>query len=127
MGPTDRCRRLDRARRVLPGTLVPLFSSFDLQGRRTEPDACPCGAGHDRFVLVRVRRFGGAPVVLAARWTDCRSDARRVCAGDLLRRTAAEVRARRVLRLPGVVADCRGHEKIAVVGMAGAGCCGWRL
>ena len=59
----------------------------------------------DRLGVVRAARPCRRAAVLEARRPDRRPGARALRAGDLLRRPAAEVRARHVLRLPGALAD----------------------
>ena len=62
--------------------------------------------GADRVGVVRAARPRRRAAVLeAASALDRRAGARAVRAGDLLRRPAAEIGARRVLRVPGAVAD----------------------
>src|SRR5262249_38485765 len=105
VGTADREQRLDRPRRVLPVAALSLLSWLDLLARRAQPDDCAPRAGRDRVVLVRARRRGGEPALFSTRRSGCGSDARRIRAGDLLRRPAAEVSARRVFRLPGTMVD----------------------
>ncbi len=59
----------------------------------------------DRIGVVRAARAGRGAAVLAPRRHRRRPDAGALCAGDLFRRPVAEVGARRLLRLPGAVAD----------------------
>src|SRR5213593_2107094 len=75
-------------------------------------------------MLVRVRGRRGSQVVLDACRRAGGPDARHICAGNILRCAAAEIDARRILRVPDVVADCRDTVPCTV---SGPGSCGRRL
>src|SRR5215831_199273 len=122
VGAADRERRLDRPRCVLPVAALSLLSWLDLLACGAQPDAGAVRAGRDRGVLVRARRRGGEPVLFYARRSGCGSDARHIRAGDLLRRSAAEVGARRVFRLPGTMVDSANYNDVVeILAVAGAG------
>src|SRR5262245_46398086 len=122
VGTANRERRLDGPRSVLAVAALSLLSWLDLLACRAQPDDCARRAGRDRVGLVRAPRHGGRPALFYARRSGCGSDARHIRAGDLLRRPAAEVGARRVFRLPGTMVDSANYNDVVeILAVAGAG------
>ena len=83
--------------------LYPYFLGRRLRDLRPRPADRPDHPGADRIGVVRAARPGRGAVLLETGRSDRRPRARAVGAGDLLRRAAAEVGARHVLRVPGAV------------------------
>src|SRR5262249_219238 len=128
VGAADRERRLDRPRRVLPVAALSLLSWLDLLACRAQPDDCTRGAGRDRALLLPPPPPPRPPRLFYARRSGCGSDARHIRAGDLLRRSAAEVGARRVFRLPGTMVDSANYNDVVeILAVAGAGSCARRV
>ncbi len=105
VGAADRRRRLARPRGLLPGAALSLSARRHLRGRRPSPAPRPHRPGGDRIGVVRAARAGRGAAVLAPRRRRRRPDAGALRARDFLRRPAAEIGARRLLRLPGALAD----------------------
>ena len=97
-------RRLDRLRRLLPGAALSVFPRRRLRDLRARPAGRPHHPGADRIGVVRAARPGRRAILLEAGRLDRGPGAGAVGAGDLLRRPAAEVGARRVLRVLDAVA-----------------------
>ncbi len=112
MGAASGRRRLDRHRRLLPGAALPLFPRRRLRRGRRRPRRRAPGAGGARLGIGGTPLCGRGASVRGARRSHRRRHAGALRAGRIPRQPAAEVHARRLLRVrrtrrPGVAGDRR--------------------